>query len=67
MAEVTIDGKTFDRDSLSEGAKKQLNMVQVTDAEIQRLQIMLAIAQTARIAYFAALNEQLAAEKKAAA
>ena len=67
MAEVTIDGKTYELDSLSEGAKQQIVMIQAVDAELQRLQVLLAIAQTARSAYFSALNEQLPTEEKAEA
>lgn len=64
MAEITIEGKKFELDNLSEGAKQQLVMIQAVDAEIQRLQVLSAIAQTARVAYFTALNEQLPTEDK---
>ena len=59
MPKITIDGKDYDTDSLSDAAKAQLTSLQVTDQEIQRLNIQLAIAQTARNAYARALGELL--------
>ncbi len=61
MAEVTVDGIHYDFESLSENAKAQLVSLQVTDAEIQRLQVLLAITQTARNAYAAELKAILPA------
>ena len=59
MTEVTVDGITYKFDALSEEARAQLLSLQVTDAEIQRLQALIAIAQTARNAYAAELKEAL--------
>ena len=59
MTTIKIDGKDYDEDSLSEEAKAQLTSLQVTDQEIQRLNIQLAIVQTARNAYARALSELL--------
>jgi hypothetical protein len=59
MPTITIDNKQYDTDNLSDAAKAQLTSLQVTDQEIQRLNIQLAIAQTARNAYARALNELL--------
>ena len=59
MPKITIDNKDYDTDSLSDAAKAQLTSLQVTDQEIQRLNIQLAIAQTARNAYARALGELL--------
>ena len=56
---VTIDGKEYDLDQLSEAAKSQLTNVRVTDQEIARLQQQLAIAQTARQTYARALQGEL--------
>jgi hypothetical protein len=56
---ITIDGKEFDLDQLSEAAKSQLTNVQLTDQEIARLQQRLAITQTARQAYARALQNEL--------
>jgi hypothetical protein len=59
MTTIKINGKDYDTDALSDAAKAQLTSLQVTDAEIQRLNIQLAIAQTARNAYAKALGELL--------
>ena len=59
MTAITIDGKSYDMMTLSDAAKQQLANIQATDSEIQRLQIQMAIAQTARTAYAAALNAEL--------
>ena len=56
---ITIDGKEYDLDQLSEAAKSQLTNVRVTDQEIARLQQQLAIAQTARQTYARALQGEL--------
>lgn len=56
---ITIDGKEYDSEKLSDAAKAQLISLQATDAEIQRLNIQLAIAGTARNAYAKALQELL--------
>jgi len=63
MPIIKIDGKDFDTETLSDSARAQLVSLQATDAEIQRLQIQLAIAQTARNAYAKALQEMLAKKK----
>lgn len=62
MPMITIDNKEYDTDHLSNEAKNQLANVQLTDQEIQRLQVQLAIAQTARNAYAQALSAALAME-----
>ncbi len=59
MAKVTIDGKDYDTDTMSREAKDHLASLQVTDAEIQRLSIQMAIAQTARNTYAKVLKELL--------
>ena len=59
MPTIKIDNKDYDTDKLSDSVKAQLTSLQVTDQEIQRLNIQLAIAQTARNAYAKALGELL--------
>jgi septum formation topological specificity factor MinE len=61
MNQLTIDGVVYKLDALSDAARQQLANLQVTDAEIQRLQSLLAIARTARAAYIAALKKELPA------
>lgn len=56
---ITIDGRSYAVDQLSEAAKTQITNVRITDQEIARLQIRLAIAQTARVAYARALAAEL--------
>jgi hypothetical protein len=59
MPTIKIDNKDYDTDNFSDEAKAQLTNLQVCDQEIQRLQIQIAIAQTARMAYAKALGEAL--------
>ncbi|WP_104019692.1 DUF6447 family protein [Roseovarius nitratireducens] len=56
---VTIDGKDYELESLSDAAKDQLTNLRVVDQEIARLQQQQAIAQTARNAYANALKAEL--------
>lgn len=56
---ITIDGKEYDPNKLSEQARGQILNIKVTDGEIARLQQQLAIAQTARVAYSNALKAEL--------
>lgn len=56
---ITIDGKDYALDDLSEAAKAQLTNLRVVDQEISRLQQQQAIAQTARNAYANALKAEL--------
>jgi hypothetical protein len=59
MPMITIDEKEYDLDRLSEATKAQLTSMRLADAEIQRLNIQLAIAQTARNAYALAVRKDL--------
>lgn len=63
---VTIDGKEYALDSLSEDARNQVVNLRVTDQEISRLNQQLAIAQTARTAYANALKKELDATESTA-
>ena len=56
---ITIDGKEYPLESLSEAAKSQLTNLRIVDQEIARLQQQQAIAQTARNAYAQALQVEL--------
>jgi hypothetical protein len=62
MAKVTIDGRDFDLDTLSDEAKKQAHNIQVIDNELQRLQTQVLIHQTARNAFVIALQQALPKE-----
>ncbi|MBS3963782.1 MAG: hypothetical protein KGZ80_04650 [Methylomonas sp.] len=55
---LTIDDKTHPIDSLSDIAKAQLTNLQIVDAEIQRLQQQLGIAQVARESFLTTLRAE---------
>ena len=59
MTTITIDNEQYDLDALSDDAKAQLASIQFVDSELGRLQAKVAALQTARIAYFNALQEAL--------
>ena len=56
---ITIDGKDYALSEMSDAAKEQLNNLQITEQEIQRLNTQVAIAQTARATYAHALKTAL--------
>ena len=59
MPIINIDDKEYEFETLSEDAKKQLQMMQYVDNELQRLQAQSAVLQTARISYAKALQQAL--------
>lgn len=59
MPTITIDGKEFDTDQLSDEAKGQLGSIQFIDHKVAELQAEIAALQTARNAYGKALSEAL--------
>lgn len=66
METIKIDGKDYALDDLSDEAKSQLQAIRFTDNEVQRLQALLAVAQTARASYAKALADSLANVKEKA-
>ena len=60
MAKMTIDGKEYDTDTLSDQANATIASLQFVEARMQQLRNELAIADTARIAYSRALKGELA-------
>jgi len=60
---IKIDDKEYDLDSLSDEAKKQLQMLQFVESELVRLNAQGAVLQTARIAYAKALKDSLGSTK----
>ncbi|WP_195763487.1 DUF6447 family protein [Duganella guangzhouensis] len=56
---ITINGTSYASENLNDAAKLQAANIQVVDAELARLQQQVAIAQTARNAYVAALIESV--------
>ena len=59
MAKVTIDGKEYDSDNLSDNAKAQLNSLNYIKSELQKLENHSAILRTAQAAYSNALKSEL--------
>ena len=56
---LSIDGKEYAPDQLTDNAKEQLASIKVAEQRIVQLQRELAIAQTARNAYAQALAAEL--------
>lgn len=59
MPNIKIDDIEYDLDSLSAETKQQIEMIAATENRIRELQRDLAITQTARNAYLAALKSLL--------
>ena len=59
MPTITIDGKDYDADSLSDEAKAQLIHLQYCDRQIAELDMKQAMLKTARLAYAKALSGML--------
>ena len=56
---ITIDGKDYKLDDLSDAAKAQVSNIQFVDAQLQQLNNELAISDTARIGYTNALRSEV--------
>ena len=56
---LNFDGKEYDIASLSDGVRSVINQISVCDEQIQQLSNEWAIADTARMAYLAALEREL--------
>tara|TARA_Y100001968_G_scaffold180071_1_gene164946 strand:+ start:7688 stop:7873 length:186 start_codon:yes stop_codon:yes gene_type:complete len=59
MPNVTIDGKDYNLDDLSDNAKEQLASLQFVQNEIKRLEALTAVSKTALVAYSSALKNEL--------
>jgi hypothetical protein len=59
MPNITIDGKEYDTDQLSDEARNQLISIQFVDRKIQELNLEKAAYQTARNTYAKALSDIL--------
>tara|TARA_B100001113_G_C20724246_1_gene455057 strand:- start:258 stop:440 length:183 start_codon:yes stop_codon:yes gene_type:complete len=59
MPEIKINEKSYDIDTLSENAKKQIVSLQFVQSEIQRLNAQLAAYKTAEIAYSKAVEDAI--------
>lgn len=56
---INIDGKDYEYDSLSDSAKATIVSIQYCDDRIQQLSSEWAVADTARMAYSAALTREV--------
>lgn len=56
---IVIDGKDYLLADLSDAVKQQLGSIKATEAEIARLEALLSMLKTARIAYARAAKEEL--------
>jgi hypothetical protein len=56
---ITVDGQTYLLDSLSDQTKQLVTAIAATQQELNRLQTLAGITQTALQTYSAALKEQL--------
>ena len=61
---ITIDGKEYNLNNLSETAKAQLINIQFVDAQLQQLNNELAVADTAKIGYSNALKQDINSGKR---
>lgn len=61
---ITIDGTEYALSDLSDTAKAQLMSLRGAEQEIARLQMQIALAQTARNAYALTLKAELAVNEK---
>jgi hypothetical protein len=60
MPKITVDGTEYDTENLSVNGKAQLASLQFLEVQMQKLKNEIAVADTARMAYAAALNAELA-------
>ena len=59
MASITIDGKEYNVDNISDAGKEQLASIKFSQNEIQALEARVAICKTAIVAYTTALRKEL--------
>lgn len=59
MAKITIDGKEYDTETLSDDVKNNIQNVQYCEQKLAELKREVAMAQTARNAYAQALKGAL--------
>ncbi len=60
MSKITVDGIDYNIDDLSDNGKAQIASLQYLDTQLNKLQNEVAVYQTARGAYSAALKDELA-------
>lgn len=66
-ATLTVDGKDYDPETISDNAKNLIRNVQFADQELTRLRMQVAAIQTARQAYVNSLKAELETDTQAEA
>lgn len=56
---ITVDGKEYSADALTDNAKKLIANIQYADQELNRLRLQNAAMQTARQSYVVTLKNEL--------
>lgn len=56
---ITVDGKEYSIEDMSDAAKAQIQNLKFVDTQIQQLKNEWAVADTARIGYASALKQEL--------
>ena len=59
MATVTIDGKEYDLDNVSQKAKENIASLQFAQAEINKLNSQIAVYRTAASAYSSVIKSEI--------
>ena len=59
MQKIKIDDKEYEFDQLSESARAQLFHIQTIELEINRMNTLIAVMQTARTAYIRSLKSEI--------
>jgi hypothetical protein len=59
MPKITVDGTEYDTENLSTNGKAQLASLQFLEVQMLKLKNEIAVYQTARAGYAAALNAEL--------
>ena len=59
MAEIKINGKDYDLETLSDKAKQQIVSLQFVQNELQKLNAQIAAYKTAEVAYSKALENEI--------
>ena len=59
MPKITVDGIDYNTEDLSENGKAQLASLQFLEVQMNKLQNEIAVFQTAKAAYIAALKAEL--------
>ena len=59
MPKITVDGIEYNTEDLSDNGKAQLASLQFLEVQMNKLQNEIAVFQTAKVAYVAALKVEL--------